>query len=94
MYVQGRGTVVTGRVEQGIVKTGDNVEVVGIRPNIQTTVTGGVTGAPFPTTRLVAHSYPSPAMPPVLALHATPPPPRHLSSYWFLAPAPYLPMQA
>ena len=37
---QGRGTVVTGRVEQGIVKTGDNVEIVGIRPSTTTTVTG------------------------------------------------------
>lgn len=32
--------MVTGRVEQGIVKTGDNVEVVGLRPSMQTTVTG------------------------------------------------------
>lgn len=38
--LQGRGTVVTGRVEQGVVKTGDNVEIVGLRPSMQTTVTG------------------------------------------------------
>lgn len=39
---QGRGTVVTGRVEQGIVRTGDEVEIVGIRPqNLKSTVTGG-----------------------------------------------------
>ncbi|PRW56031.1 elongation factor mitochondrial [Chlorella sorokiniana] len=39
--IQGRGTVVTGRVEQGIVKTGDEVEIVGIRPqNTKSTVTG------------------------------------------------------
>lgn len=39
--LQGRGTVVTGRVEQGIVKTGDEVEIVGIRPqNTKSTVTG------------------------------------------------------
>jgi translation elongation factor EF-Tu-like GTPase len=31
--IQGRGTVVTGRIETGIVKTGDNVEIVGIRPD-------------------------------------------------------------
>ena len=38
--IQGRGTVVTGRVEQGVVKTGDEVEILGIRPNQKTTVTG------------------------------------------------------
>lgn len=38
--IQGRGTVVTGRIEQGIVKTGEEVEIVGIRPNSKTTVTG------------------------------------------------------
>ena len=38
--ITGRGTVVTGRIEQGIVKTGDNVEIVGIRPTATTVVTG------------------------------------------------------
>jgi elongation factor Tu len=38
--ITGRGTVVTGRVEQGIVKTGDEVEIVGIRPTTKTVVTG------------------------------------------------------
>jgi len=38
--ITGRGTVVTGRIEQGIVKTGDNVEIVGIRPTTTTVVTG------------------------------------------------------
>ncbi len=38
--ITGRGTVVTGRVEQGVVHVGDAVEVVGIRPTVQTTVTG------------------------------------------------------
>jgi elongation factor Tu len=38
--IQGRGTVVTGRIEQGIVKTGEEVEIVGIRPNSKTIVTG------------------------------------------------------
>jgi elongation factor Tu len=38
--ITGRGTVVTGRIEQGVVKTGDNVEIVGIRPTISTVVTG------------------------------------------------------
>jgi elongation factor Tu len=38
--ISGRGTVVTGRVERGIVKVGETVEVVGIRPTQETTVTG------------------------------------------------------
>jgi elongation factor Tu len=38
--ITGRGTVVTGRVEQGIVKTGDECEIVGIRPTAKTVVTG------------------------------------------------------
>jgi elongation factor Tu len=38
--ISGRGTVVTGRVERGIVKVGDEVEIVGIRPTTKTTVTG------------------------------------------------------
>jgi len=38
--ISGRGTVVTGRVERGIVKVGEEVEIVGIRPTIKTTVTG------------------------------------------------------
>ncbi len=38
--IQGRGTVVTGRIEAGIVKVGDEVEIVGIRPTQKTTVTG------------------------------------------------------
>ena len=38
--ISGRGTVVTGRVEQGIVKTGDEIEIVGIRPTTKTTCTG------------------------------------------------------
>ena len=38
--ITGRGTVVTGRVEQGIVNTGDNVEIVGIRDTEKTVVTG------------------------------------------------------
>ena len=38
--ISGRGTVVTGRVERGIVKVGDNVEIVGIRPTIKTVCTG------------------------------------------------------
>jgi elongation factor Tu len=39
--IQGRGTVVTGRIETGIVKTGDSVEILGIRPDkITSTVTG------------------------------------------------------
>ena len=38
--ISGRGTVVTGRVETGIVKVGDDVEIVGIKPTQKTTVTG------------------------------------------------------
>jgi len=38
--ISGRGTVVTGRVETGIVKVGEEVEVVGIKPTQKTTVTG------------------------------------------------------
>jgi elongation factor Tu len=38
--ISGRGTVVTGRVERGIVKVGDEVEIVGIRDTAKTTVTG------------------------------------------------------
>jgi len=38
--ISGRGTVVTGRVERGIVKTGDEVEIVGIHDTTKTTVTG------------------------------------------------------
>src|SRR5512137_1931758 len=38
--ISGRGTVVTGRVERGIIKTGEEVEIVGIRPTIKTVCTG------------------------------------------------------
>jgi len=38
--ISGRGTVVTGRIEQGRVKVGDEVEIVGIRPTQRTVVTG------------------------------------------------------
>ena len=38
--ISGRGTVVTGRVERGIIRTGDEVEIVGIKPTSKTTVTG------------------------------------------------------
>ncbi len=38
--ISGRGTVVTGRIERGIVKVGDTVEIVGIRATSSTTVTG------------------------------------------------------
>jgi elongation factor Tu len=38
--ISGRGTVVTGRVERGIVKVGDEVEVIGITDSVKTTVTG------------------------------------------------------
>lgn len=38
--ISGRGTVVTGRIEQGIVKVGEEIEIVGIRPTTKTTCTG------------------------------------------------------
>jgi elongation factor Tu len=38
--ISGRGTVATGRVERGIVKVGDEIEVVGLRPTTKTIVTG------------------------------------------------------
>jgi elongation factor Tu len=38
--ISGRGTVVTGRVEQGVVKVGDEIEIVGIRPTQKKVVTG------------------------------------------------------
>ena len=38
--ISGRGTVVTGRIERGIIKVGDEIEIVGIRPTQKTTVTG------------------------------------------------------
>ena len=38
--ISGRGTVVTGRIERGIIKVGEEVEIVGLRPTLKTTVTG------------------------------------------------------
>jgi elongation factor Tu len=38
--ISGRGTVVTGRIERGIVKVGEEVEIVGIKPTQKTTCTG------------------------------------------------------
>jgi elongation factor Tu len=38
--IEGRGTVVTGRIERGVLKVGEEVEIVGIKPTIKTTVTG------------------------------------------------------
>jgi elongation factor Tu len=38
--ISGRGTVVTGRIERGVVKVGDEVEIVGLRPTTKTIVTG------------------------------------------------------
>lgn len=40
MTITGRGTVVTGRIEQGVVKVSDEVEIVGLRPTQKTVVTG------------------------------------------------------
>ena len=38
--ISGRGTVVTGRIERGIVKVGDEIEIIGIKPTAKTVVTG------------------------------------------------------
>ena len=38
--ISGRGTVVTGRIERGIVKVGDEIEILGIKPTLKTTCTG------------------------------------------------------
>jgi elongation factor Tu len=38
--ISGRGTVVTGRVERGVVKVGEEIEIVGIKPTLKTTCTG------------------------------------------------------
>jgi elongation factor Tu len=38
--IEGRGTVVTGKIERGIVKVGEEVEIVGIKPTTKTTITG------------------------------------------------------
>ncbi len=38
--ISGRGTVVTGRIERGVIKVGEEVEIVGIKPTTKTTVTG------------------------------------------------------
>jgi len=38
--IEGRGTVVTGRIERGVIKTGEEVEIIGLRPTAKTTCTG------------------------------------------------------
>jgi elongation factor Tu len=38
--IEGRGTVVTGRIERGVVKVGEEVEIIGIKPTMKSTVTG------------------------------------------------------
>jgi elongation factor Tu len=38
--IEGRGTVVTGRIERGIIKVGEEIEIVGLKPTTKTTVTG------------------------------------------------------
>ena len=38
--ISGRGTVVTGRIERGVVKVGEEIEIVGIRPTVKTICTG------------------------------------------------------
>jgi elongation factor Tu len=59
--ISGRGTVVTGRVERGIVKVGEEVEIVGIKATQKTTVTGvemfRKPGSVTPHTKFVAEAY-------------------------------------
>ncbi len=38
--ISGRGTVVTGRVERGIVKVGEEIEIIGLKPTVKTICTG------------------------------------------------------
>jgi elongation factor Tu len=38
--ISGRGTVVTGRIERGVIKVGEEVEIIGLRPTTKTVVTG------------------------------------------------------
>lgn len=38
--IAGRGTVVTGRIEQGVIKPGEDIEIMGLQPTVKTTVTG------------------------------------------------------
>jgi len=38
--IEGRGTVVTGRVDRGVIKVGEEVEIIGLHPTVKTTVTG------------------------------------------------------
>ena len=38
--ISGRGTVVTGRIDRGIIRTGDEIEIIGIRPTFKTVCTG------------------------------------------------------
>jgi len=38
--IGGRGTVVTGRIEQGVIKTGDDIDILGLRPTLRSTCTG------------------------------------------------------
>jgi elongation factor Tu len=42
--IPGRGTVATGRIEAGIIKSGEEIEVVGLKPTAKTNVTGALAG--------------------------------------------------
>lgn len=67
--IQGRGTVVTGRVEQGIVKTGDSIEIIGLQDPVTTTVTGACP-APPPPPSVLPHST-LPCVVSTIAVHNT-----------------------
>ena len=53
--ISGRGTVVTGRIEQGKIKAGDELEIVGLFPTAKTTCTG--TNQPLNFSRLLADFF-------------------------------------
>ena len=65
--ISGRGTVVTGRIERGIVKVGEEIEIIGIRPTVKSVVTGvemfkqafGFRPRPATTCRLLAARHSS-----------------------------------
>ncbi|KKS33273.1 MAG: Elongation factor Tu [Candidatus Amesbacteria bacterium GW2011_GWA2_42_12] len=55
--IKGRGTVVTGRIERGVVKVNESIEIVGIKPTQTTVVTGVEPGSVTPHTEFEAEVY-------------------------------------
>ncbi|MGK4625011.1 EF-Tu/IF-2/RF-3 family GTPase, partial [Raoultella ornithinolytica] len=54
--ISGRGTVVTGRVERGIIKVGEEVEIVGIKETAKSTCTGVVIHAEVPLSEMFGYA--------------------------------------